>query len=175
MYIKLKERCYSYICTYTSKWLSLKEIPKFKPDSFSSRENILVKERHLKIADYKIETVTGQEVIAGSTRMKAGTSTKMILNMISTGVFVKLGKVYNNLMVDMMPVNEKLVERSKNIISKATGVDYEKACELYAGAHNNVKVAICMYETGLNEEEATKLLDEYDGYLKKAINAYKNK
>ena len=128
-----------------------------------------------KIADIKVETVTGQEVIAGSTRMKAGTSTKMILNMISTGVFVKLGKVYDNFMVDMMPVNEKLVERSKNIICKAIDVDYEKACDLYERADHNIKVAICMHETGLNKEESIKLINNHEGHLKDAIKSFKNK
>lgn len=128
-----------------------------------------------KIADIKVETVTGQEVIAGSTRMKAGTSTKMILNMISTGVFVKLGKVYNNLMVDMMPVNLKLVERSKNIICKACNVEYDEACELYEKADHNIKVAICMKETGLDSKESLKLIEDYKGHLKEAIKSFKNK
>jgi len=122
-----------------------------------------------KIADNKIEVITGQEVIAGSTRMKAGTCTKLVLNMISTGTMVKLGKVYNNLMVDLQPVNEKLVVRSKAIIQKATGCDENTAEDLYEKAAKNLKVAICMYETGLNKKEANDLINKYNGHLKQAI------
>jgi len=122
-----------------------------------------------KIADNKIEVITGQEVIAGSTRMKAGTCTKLVLNMISTGTMVKLGKVYNNLMVDLQPVNEKLVVRSKAIIQKATGCDEQTAEELYEKSDKNLKVAICMYETGLDSKEANDLISRFDGHLKQAI------
>lgn len=127
-----------------------------------------------KIADIKIEVLVGQEVIAGSTRMKGGTTTKLILNMISTGVFVKLGKVYNNLMVDLMPVNEKLIVRSKGIICKATGCDAQKAEELFETSGGNLKAAICMYETGLSKDESIKLIEEHTGHLKEAIQAYKS-
>lgn len=126
-----------------------------------------------KIADNKIEVLVGQEVIAGSTRMKGGTTTKLILNMISTGVFIKLGKVYNNLMVDVMPVNEKLVIRSKSIICKATGCDEAKAEELFNAADGNLKAAICMYETGLSKDESVELINKYDGHLKTAIRSIK--
>ena len=127
-----------------------------------------------KIADNKIEVLVGEEVIAGSTRMKGGTSTKLILNMISTAVFIKNGKVYNNLMVDVMPVNEKLVIRSKAIIVKATGCDELKAEELFNLADGNLKVAICMYETGLNKQDCLSLIEKHNGHLKKAIQDYKN-
>ena len=82
-------------------------------------------------AKYHIETVPGPEVLTGSTRLKAGTTQKVILNMISTLSMVSVGKVYQNLMVDVKPTNQKLIERSKNIICEATGVNYATATRIY--------------------------------------------
>ena len=122
-----------------------------------------------KVAKYPIEVVSGQEVVTGSTRMKAGTAQKMVLNMLSTASMIRLGKVYNNLMVDVKPTNEKLVSRAKGIIVKATGCDKETAEKLFEEADKNPKLAIAMYETGLPKEEARALLDKYKGHLKEAL------
>jgi N-acetylmuramic acid 6-phosphate etherase len=94
-----------------------------------------------------ITPVTGPEIIAGSTRLKAGTATKMVLNMITTGVFIRLGHVRGNLMVNVQPKNAKLLDRSLRIISSATGVSYEEARSLLRAAGNNVIAAINNWET----------------------------
>ena len=99
--------------------------------------------RRVKIA---ITPLTGPEVIAGSTRMKAGTATKMVLNMLTTGSFIRLGYVWGNLMVNVQPKNSKLLDRSKRIISAATGVSYEDAGRMLAAAGNNVRAAIDHWE-----------------------------
>jgi N-acetylmuramic acid 6-phosphate etherase len=100
-------------------------------------------ERRVKIA---ITPLTGAEVIAGSTRLKAGTATKMVLNMLSTGSFIRLGYVRGNLMVNVQPKNSKLLDRSKRIISAATGASYEDAGRMLAEAGNNVRAAIDNWE-----------------------------
>src|SRR2546423_803583 len=82
----------------------------------------------------------GPEVVAGSTRLRAGTATKMVLNMLSTGVMVRLGHVYRNLMVNVQPKNEKLVDRAKRIVAEATSMPYEEAARLFEDAGRNVKV-----------------------------------
>src|SRR5207302_2995136 len=92
--------------------------------------------------DIAIAPLVGPEVIAGSTRMKAGTATKLVLNMISTAVMIRLGYVYGNLMVNVQPKNSKLVDRAKRIIAESAGVSYEKAGELLEKSAGNVKVAI---------------------------------
>ncbi|QAV32753.1 N-acetylmuramic acid 6-phosphate etherase [Fervidobacterium changbaicum] len=112
-------------------------------------------------ADIVISIKTGPEVIAGSTRMKAGTSQKMVLNMISTTTMVKLGKVYKNQMVDVLVLNEKLKERAIRIIMKVTGVDYRTASEHLKIADNNTKVAILMILTGKSKKECEVLLENY--------------
>ncbi|AMW32717.1 N-acetylmuramic acid 6-phosphate etherase [Fervidobacterium islandicum] len=112
-------------------------------------------------ADIVISIKTGPEVIAGSTRMKAGTSQKMVLNMISTTTMVKLGKVYKNQMVDVLVLNEKLKERAIRIIVKVTGVDYRTASEHLKIADNNTKVAILMILTGKSKNECEVLLENY--------------
>jgi N-acetylmuramic acid 6-phosphate etherase len=108
-----------------------------------------------RIADCKIEVITGPEVIMGSTRMKAGTSQKMVLNMITTTAMVKIGKVYSNLMVDMRPTNEKLLDRALRLIMQATGVTSEIAEEYLNKADNSIKEAIVMIEE--QEENRRKL------------------
>ena len=122
-----------------------------------------------KIAKTAIETVTGEEVITGSTRMKAGTATKMVLNMISTAVMVRLGKVYNNLMVDVKPTNQKLIKRSWGIITKVTGCDEETAKTYYEKADRNVKLAIFMFLSGLDKTDSERIIAENDGHLKNAL------
>lgn len=124
------------------------------------------------IVDVPINVVVGPEVLMGSTRLKAGTAQKMILNMISTTVMVKLGKVYKNLMVDLNPKNRKLIERAKRIIMLATDVSYEEAEEYFELSRRNPKIAIVMIETGTDYETARTLLEEGEGFVARAIEAH---
>ncbi|RVU70785.1 MULTISPECIES: N-acetylmuramic acid 6-phosphate etherase [Lactobacillus] len=110
------------------------------------------------VAQVPIEAVVGPEVITGSTRMKAGTAQKMILNMISTGVMIRQGKVYQNVMIDVLPTNQKLVDRACRIVKAVTGVAKEKAEKILHQADKNVPLAIVMAKTGLPVAEAKKLL-----------------
>ncbi|PHJ13332.1 N-acetylmuramic acid-6-phosphate etherase [Fervidobacterium sp. SC_NGM5_O18] len=112
-------------------------------------------------ADIVISIETGPEVISGSTRMKAGTSQKMVLNMISTTTMIKLGKVYKNYMVDVLVLNEKLRERAIRIIMKTTSTDYKTASEFLAKANNSPKIAILMILTGKSKEECQQLFGKY--------------
>jgi len=121
------------------------------------------------IADYKIEAVPGPEVISGSTRMKAGTVQKLILNMITTTSMIKLGKVYRNLMVDLHISNRKLRERAINIIKMATGADDDTAREALKNSNNNVKAALVMIKNQVDYPQALKQLDDADGYVRLAI------
>ncbi|MBM7703930.1 N-acetylmuramic acid 6-phosphate etherase [Metabacillus iocasae] len=120
-------------------------------------------------AAHAIEVVTGHEVLTGSTRLKAGTAQKLILNMISTTTMIGLGKVYQNLMVDVQTTNEKLHHRAKGIISQATGVDVDEAAFYFEKAHGNVKAAIVMALTNMSYEEALVRLDKSEGFVRKAI------
>lgn len=122
-----------------------------------------------KVANHAISPVPGPEVVTGSTRMKAGTSQKMVLNMLSTGVMIKLGKVYGNLMVDVQTNNAKLIQRAKNIIVEATNVSIEEAGRYLDIADNNVKLAILLIKTGVTKEVGIDLLAENKGYLAKAM------
>ena len=119
--------------------------------------------------DKVIAVDTGPEIVAGSTRMKAGTATKMILNMISTTTMISMGKVYGNLMVDLMAVNEKLVDRGARIIKKITGESYEKSLEALINANKSVKIAIVMIVKSCDAIEAKNLLDNANGMLRKVI------
>lgn len=122
-----------------------------------------------RIADIVIEADVGQEVITGSTRMKSGTATKLILNMLSTGAMIKLGKVYGNLMVDVKTSNHKLVERAKGILMKATNCSYDRAETLLELAQNNVKTAIVMELKQLDVEPARQLLEDHHGHIAKTL------
>ena len=113
-------------------------------------------------ADIAIEAIVGPEVITGSTRMKAGTAQKMILNMISTGVMIKQGKVYQNVMIDVQPTNDKLIDRASRIISETAVISLKEAQTYLRLAGNNVAVAIVMAKTGKNKIEATQLLTKYN-------------
>lgn len=113
-------------------------------------------------ADVVISIRTGPEVITGSTRMKAGTSQKMVLNMISTATMIKLGKVYKNYMVDLQVLNEKLRKRAVRIISEVTGVDREVAWEYLKKADMRPKLAILMISSGKSKEECEKALREVE-------------
>ena len=107
--------------------------------------------------DYPIEVVTGAEAITGSTRMKSGTAQKLVCNMLTTASMVKMGKVYENLMIDMQPTNEKLVARAERMVMEITGVDSEEA-KAYIKKYGNVKKSIFAYLTGI---EDIVVIDEY--------------
>lgn len=120
-------------------------------------------------ADIPIEVETGPEVLTGSTRLKAGTAQKLVLNMISTAAMVGIGKVYENLMVDVKPTNAKLVERSKSIIMQASGCSYEAAEQAFYAAGKNVKLAIVMLLTHLSKEEAEEKMAQANGFIRKIV------
>lgn len=120
-------------------------------------------------ADIAIEITVGPEVLTGSTRLKAGTAQKMILNMISTASMVKVGKVYKNLMVDVMQTNEKLQVRAKNIVMTATGVDDNTAKDAIVAANGCVKEAIVMILLDCTNKEAKAKLEQSKGHIKDAI------
>jgi N-acetylmuramic acid 6-phosphate etherase len=119
--------------------------------------------------DVVITVVPGPEAITGSTRLKAGTAQKMVLNMITTASMVKLGKVYENLMVDVRPNSAKLIERGKGIVMMLTGLSYEDAAAIYEAAGRNVKVAVVMQRVGADRAAAEKLLAEAGGFLARAL------
>ena len=123
------------------------------------------------VAQISIAPVVGPEVISGSTRMKAGTAQKMIANMISTAVMVRLGKVYQNYMVHVQPTNEKLVVRACRMISQITGADTDTAEKTLREAGMKVPEAIVMLQTGCSLPEAARALDETDGRVRDAIEA----
>jgi N-acetylmuramic acid 6-phosphate etherase len=120
-------------------------------------------------ADIAITPATGPEVLTGSTRMKAGTATKLVLNMLSTGVMVRTGATFGNLMVNVRPTNAKLVDRAERIISAATGVDRPTAAQLLQDSGNDVKVAILMSRLNLDAAAARAKLDAADGILSQAL------
>lgn len=120
-------------------------------------------------ADVPVEVVCGPEVLVGSTRLKAGTAQKMILNMISTASMVRIGKAYQNLMVDMSPINTKLKERAKRMVMTATGVTYAQAEEALTETDWQVKTAIVVILTGVNAAKAESLLKESDGFVRRAV------
>ena len=122
-----------------------------------------------KFAECPIEVVVGAEVVTGSTRMKSGTAQKMVLNMISTGVMIKLGKVYGNLMIDVRATNEKLVERAKGIIMKCTDVTREVAEEHMKITGNDVRLSIFMILSNLDKEQSIKVLNENDNNIRTAL------
>lgn len=124
-----------------------------------------------KFADVPISIVVGPEVIMGSTRMKAGTAQKLVLNMLTTASMIKLGKVYSNLMVDVKSSNEKLITRAKRILMIATGVDEAYATNILVQTDFDVKLSILMIKSKLNKIDAKMLLVQNKGYVKKAIEA----
>ncbi|MBH0163556.1 N-acetylmuramic acid 6-phosphate etherase [Fictibacillus sp. 7GRE50] len=128
-----------------------------------------------KLADISIPVITGPEVVTGSTRMKAGTAQKLVLNMISTASMVRWGKVYSNLMVDVQPTNEKLRQRAKNIIIEASGATEKEAEMALQEQGGNTKAAIFQLVTGVAPHEAKLQLDEHNGKLKEAIRNFTQK
>ncbi|WP_297595942.1 N-acetylmuramic acid 6-phosphate etherase [uncultured Cetobacterium sp.] len=121
------------------------------------------------IADVAIEVEVGPEVLTGSTRMKAGTAQKLILNMISTASMTGIGKVYENLMVDLKITNIKLQERAKNNVMQITGCSYDVAQEALRQSENQVKLAIVMVLLGCNKIEAIEKLEKSNGFIREAI------
>jgi N-acetylmuramic acid 6-phosphate etherase len=120
-------------------------------------------------ADITIEAVTGPELLTGSTRLKAGTATKMVLNMLSTGAFVRLNKVYGNLMVDVQATNEKLRARSVSIVAQACGCDLEHAAQSLQDADGEVKAAIVAERKDVPPYVARTLLFTHDGSVRAAL------
>ncbi len=116
--------------------------------------------------DHFITPIVGPEIITGSTRLKAGTATKLVLNMLTTVSMVKLGKVYNNLMVDVHASNTKLIERSIRIVQTATGVDADIADTTLKQANGSAKLAIVMLVKDINRTDAAALLEKHGGFLR---------
>lgn len=121
------------------------------------------------LAQYPIEVNVGPEVLTGSTRLKSGTAQKLILNMISTITMVGVGKVYDNLMVDVKATNQKLIDRSIRIIQDICDISYDQAQSLYESADQNLKVAVVMHLCDINKSEAVTRLNDNNHIIKKAI------
>ncbi|MDU0413935.1 N-acetylmuramic acid 6-phosphate etherase [Bacillus paralicheniformis] len=141
-----------------------------KTVSLTCNENSAISQ----VSDHSIEVVVGPEVIAGSTRMKAATAHKMILNMISTAAMIKMGKVYENLMVDVKVSNDKLKERAIRIIQTVTGVPKEAAALALEKSHNQVKTAIIMLKTNEDAAASENLLEKSEGDIEKALSIYED-
>ena len=121
------------------------------------------------IAEVTIQLLVGPEVVVGSTRMKAGTVTKMVLNMITTASMVQLGKTYGNLMVDVQPKSAKLRDRAKRIVMHITGVSENKASDLLEQTGWDVKASIVMEKKGLSLEDSREMLEKHNGFLHEAL------
>lgn len=121
------------------------------------------------LADCVIELITGPEILTGSTRLRAGTATKLVLNMLSTCAMVKLGKVYGNLMVDVQPTNDKLRQRAVRIVTEITGVEPAAAATLLQEAGWQVKTAVVMGLAGIDAAEAQRRLQQSGGHVRTAI------
>jgi N-acetylmuramic acid 6-phosphate etherase len=123
------------------------------------------------LATIAVEVVTGPEVVTGSTRMKAGTAQKLVLNMLSTGAMIKLGKVYENLMVDVQPTNQKLRERAVRIVVEASSIAPDQAARLLAEAGWEVKVAVVMALLDVTADEARNRLAASRGHVRAALSS----
>jgi N-acetylmuramic acid 6-phosphate etherase len=123
------------------------------------------------VADLMITPIVGPEIIAGSTRLKAGTATKMVLNMLSTGAMVRLGKTYGNLMVDLKATNEKLTIRSRRIVAALTGLSEEQAERQLADCDGELKTAVVAYKRNVSPDAARCLLHQVGGHLRTALEA----
>jgi N-acetylmuramic acid 6-phosphate etherase len=128
------------------------------------RENFNIKEVDIAICPY-----VGPEVIMGSTRMKSGTAQKLVLNMLTSAAMIRLGKVYENMMIDLQMTNKKLVERSKKIVMTITGVSYEEAEDYLKKADGHVKTALVMIKANVDAKEAKRRLEKAEGFVRKAI------
>jgi N-acetylmuramic acid 6-phosphate etherase len=120
-------------------------------------------------ADVVIAPCVGPEIVAGSTRLKAGTATKMVLNMLTTGAMIRLGKTYGNLMVDLRATNTKLVARARRMVAKLVGVTEDEAERLLAAADGELKTAVVAKQRGVAPAEARRLLAEAGGHLRRAL------
>jgi N-acetylmuramic acid 6-phosphate etherase len=120
-------------------------------------------------ADVAIVPIVGPEVVTGSTRMKAGTATKMVLNMITTGAMIRIGKTYGNLMVDMRATNVKLTDRAERIVVEVCGVPRDVARTLLRDAEGSVKIAIVMQKRGVSREEAVRALADAGGVIRRVV------
>ncbi|HRI46898.1 MAG TPA: N-acetylmuramic acid 6-phosphate etherase, partial [Ignavibacteriaceae bacterium] len=125
------------------------------------RENFNIKEVDVAMCPY-----VGPEVIMGSTRMKSGTAQKLVLNMLTTTSMIRLGKVYENMMIDLQMTNKKLVERSKRIVMTITGLSYEEATDYLLKADGHVKTALVMIKANVDSDEAKKRLELADGFVR---------
>ena len=128
------------------------------------RKNFNIKEVDVAICPY-----VGPEVIMGSTRMKSGTAQKLVLNMLTTTSMIRMGKVYENMMIDLQMTNKKLFERSKKIVMTITGVSYDEAAKYLQQAGGHVKTALVMIKAGVNADDARERLIKADGFVRKAI------
>lgn len=128
------------------------------------REDFNIAEVDVAICPY-----VGPEVVMGSTRMKSGTAQKLVLNMLTTTSMIRMGKVYENMMIDLQMTNKKLVERSKRIVMTITGVSYEEAADYLKKANGHVKTALVMIRAGVSAHEAKERLNKTDGFVRKAI------
>ncbi|MDZ5473700.1 N-acetylmuramic acid 6-phosphate etherase [Bacillus sp. 31A1R] len=126
-------------------------------------------------AKHKIEVVVGPEILTGSTRLKAATAQKMVLNMLTTTTMIKLGKVYGNLMVDLQASNMKLIERAKSIVTNITGVSYEEAEATLNQTNQRVKPAIVMIRAGVKLETAMDSINQANGFVREAIELAKKR
>ncbi|WP_313683166.1 N-acetylmuramic acid 6-phosphate etherase [Pantoea sp.] len=121
------------------------------------------------VADVALTPVVGPEVVTGSSRMKAGTAQKLVLNMLTTGAMIRSGKVYGNLMVDVEATNQKLVQRQINIVRQATDCDEDTAQQALAACQGHCKTAIVMVLAGLQADEAQALLGQHHGFIRQAL------
>jgi N-acetylmuramic acid 6-phosphate etherase len=121
------------------------------------------------IADIAISPVVGPEVLTGTTRMKAGTAEKLVLNMLTTASMIRIGKTYQNLMVDLHASNKKLVARAARIVMQATGCSLDEARVALDTTGNDVKLAILIVKTGMGLDDARAALEKADGFLRRAI------
>ena len=133
--------------------------------SCNPRDQFNIKEVDIAICPY-----VGPEVIMGSTRMKSGTAQKLVLNMLTTASMIKLGKIYENMMIDIQISNQKLIERSKKIVITITGVSYNEATDFLKKAGGHVKTALVMILAKVNYKEAKQRLEKADGFVRKTIN-----
>jgi N-acetylmuramic acid 6-phosphate etherase len=121
------------------------------------------------VADHVVEIVVGPEAVAGSTRMKAALAQKMVVTMISTASMIRVGKVYENLMVDVAPTSEKLKERAKGLVMSLADVDYETAARVLLECEHEVKTAVLVARLGATPEDARRRLGEVGGLLRRAL------
>ena len=126
-----------------------------------------------KAIDVAICAEVGPEIVMGSTRMKSGTAQKLVLNMITTAAMIRMGKVYENMMIDLQMTNLKLRERAKRVVLTITGVEYDQAADSLERADGHVKTALVMIKAGVGREEARARLEKADGFVRAAIEGKK--